>query len=790
VCGLNKRLEDPEFNSFIESYDLILLMETKIDDTDVDIINEHAKQLKLKCYFHNRFALAKPKSGGIIVLYKEHLQHNIQELKTDSKFVKWFMLNVKCGFSQKKMLFGAVYIPPESSVYANPSSFDEVENELISIAHETTCVFLAGDFNAHTATKADYFALNEDMIMEMDMDLDEASDINIEDKLNLLGIPTQRGSSDMHRVDNFGNRLLEMCKSNQLVICNGRLGNDCGTGYHTTTTGSVIDYAICSPDLIQDIEHFEVLDFNELFSDIHCGICVHIKLSSAELNESSVPDGQGMSDEAGGGNNDTYLVWDDKKNELFENNLNLMEIENVLHNIEDGLNLDDICQNISNVFVNSAKECQMFVKKKNHAKRSNIPGFNRDCKQTRRDYHRLKNKYNRVKSHDNEIAMKNSRNLYKVTLRKAVSKHKNDMQKKIRNMKSNNTKDFWRLINKKTKDKICIPVKDLKNHFEKINSCVQDEGDQFDINRIQNRKANALLDKNFTKEEILVGIKQLKNGKSRGVDEIYNEYIKYSAHKMLDVWVKLFNRILHEGKIPEKWLIGLIVPIYKKKGDSKDPNNYRGITLLSCLGKLFTSVVNNRLKLYAEASEMISDKQAGFRKDHSTLDNTFVLKCLIDLFLSNNKKLYCAFVDYEKAFDRVWRAGLWYKLITNGIDGKLFNVIHNMYQDIKSCVMVDQEKSDFFGSMIGVRQGENLSPLLFSIFVNDIEDYLLTCGCKPICIESDMYINKMMKLCILMYADDTVLLSDSPSGLQAALDSLSDYCTFWKLKVNAMKTKV
>lgn len=113
-----------------------------------------------------------------------------------------------------------------------------------------------------------------------------------------------------------------------------------------------------------------------------------------------------------------------------------------------------------------------------------------------------------------------------------------------------------------------------------------------------------------------------------------------------------------------------------------------------------------------------------------------------------------------------------------------------MYQDIKSCVMVEQQKSEYFSSLIGVRQGENLSPLLFSIFINDIEEYLLSCGCKPVCIEPNGYISKMLKIGILMYADDTVLLSDSPAGLQTALNSLSEYCNFWKLKVNAAKTKI
>ena len=171
------------------------------------------------------------------------------------------------------------------------------------------------------------------------------------------------------------------------------------------------------------------------------------------------------------------------------------------------------------------------------------------------------------------------------------------------------------------------------------------------------------------------------------------------------------------------------------------------------------------------------------------MDNCLTLKCFIDLFIAKKKKLYCAFEDYQKAFYTVWRDGLWYKLSKIGIHGKLYNVIVNMYKNVKSYVSAHGKKSPTFLSSMGVRQGENVSPLLFALFINDIEDYLILSGSSSVSFcdeECDLY----MKLLVLMYADDTIILANSSQELQKSLDGLASYCDYWKLKVNSDKTKV
>lgn len=142
----------------------------------------------------------------------------------------------------------------------------------------------------------------------------------------------------------------------------------------------------------------------------------------------------------------------------------------------------------------------------------------------------------------------------------------------------------------------------------------------------------------------------MASNKSNGADNILNEYFKTASNILLQPLEILFNQILESGKFPSDWSTGIIIPIYKK-GDINDPNNYRGITLVSCFAKLFTSILNNRLKQWSSENDVITDAQFGFKSNHSTIDAIFILKHMIDTHIQSKDKLYCAFIHLKKAFD-------------------------------------------------------------------------------------------------------------------------------------------
>jgi hypothetical protein len=226
-----------------------------------------------------------------------------------------------------------------------------------------------------------------------------------------------------------------------------------------------------------------------------------------------------------------------------------------------------------------------------------------------------------------------------------------------------------------------IPDTNFEKHFSDLNMDTQDIKEP--IQEPQNQQLNETLNVPFTTEEICKHIKKLKNKKTPGIDNILNEFIKNCPEELHLAIVKLFNIILESGKVPSEWTIGIIKPIYKNKGDIDDVNNYRGITLLSCLGKLFTFVINTRLYNYVTKENILGNEQVGFRPKHSTLDHIFALHVISHFYISQGKQLFCAFVDYSKAFDFIDRTYLWQKLLDSNINGKVLKVIRNMYAKLK-----------------------------------------------------------------------------------------------------------
>ena len=773
----------PEFIDLIKKYDIIGIQESKTDDLDLINIPEYV------VYFNNREKISRRKSGGIALLIKSELQPYVKvERNHFSKLVLWFSISHKLMSTESDVYCGVVYIPPVGSRYANEDPFSELYAEMNRYCADSSSIILMGDFNSRTGVQEDIFCSDEFLsdihgLEFIEQELNDVKTSFLQNKISL------RRESDDKSVNHYGTQMIRFCKYNDLYILNGRVGRSMHNAKYTCKDSSVIDYFLCSSSLFHVLCDLEVLDFSSLYSDAHCPISLTLQRCLLPSN-TEIPTA----------NKTKIRLWNHDKSNRFLENLDrseLIKIESKLSSMKGETELqqhdvDRVIMQINSLFEKCAEKSFGHIKEVTKPACTNItnkPWFRDKCHTARNHYHNARRLYNINRTEHNKQRLKQCSKLYKSTINSSVKEHKNLRIQKLKNMKSSNPREFWKILNSSNPKNECkAPLNDLYNYFKDVNDCQHTticdethynlEGENMEINLPINE------------QEIRAAIKQLNNNKSAGIDNVKNEHIISTAPQMIPIYTKLFNIIFETALIPECWTAGVIKPIFKK-GDPTLPQNYRPITLLSCLGKLFTSVINNRLNKYADKYNVIEEVQAGFRQNHSTADNIFVLKSLVDIAKANKLKLFSCFIDFKQAFDTVWRSGLWHKLNQYNINGKCLAVIQNIYKNVKSKVATTEGTTIFFPCLTGVRQGENLSPFLFSIFLNDLNHFLMSKNLNGTTCEfnsQEIYI--YLKTMILLYADDTVLFSDSESDMQHALDVFHSYCMTWKLTVNVDKTNV
>ena len=725
--------------------------------------------------------------------FRSELSKGISLVKTGQDDVMWLKLCKTFFGADEDIYLCLTYVIPSNSTRRDliiEHTLHRIEADLSQFQEQSNCKFLiAGDMNARTRNSPDYVEWDEthDMLPLPD---DYETDL-IEPRYSL---------DVKAKINENGTKLLEMCKTLGLRMCNGRRGKDKNVGNftcHTKRGKSLVDYVLCSKQLVQHISDFEVEDPNEF--SVHCVI-------SFSLCINTLPNCV----------NDPKTVETVKYSFKWNNNLKATFLENLQSGVcrqllDESLSvllvgdrevtretIDVAVKKFSNALESAGaplkKKCFVGPKSELKVNYASKPVWSdAEYEQKRVYFFECLNDYRSESNDESRATMVNARNQLKSCIRKCKLEYQKNETQELLNLKAKNAREYWtKLKGAKGLTVPNISVRQFATFFEGINNSdnplFNPDADMlraiadFEAGEVQ--AGFEVLNNDITAEEIRKAIKQLKAAKSAGPDHLINEFYIHAVDVITPYLDTLFNNIFKSGLFPNVWSDGHVIPLHKK-GSKSDVQNYRGITLLSTLGKLFTRILNNRLTEWAEDNHVYIEAQAGFRKGFSTVDNLFVLHGLITKFLNHGKKLYCAFLDYKKAFDYVERNCLWIKLLNLGIHGHMLNIIKGMYGTVKSQVKLNNCLSESFECRLGVRQGECLSPFLFAMYVNDLEEHLRDNSNAGIDLD-----HHYLKLFLLFYADDAVLFAESREDLQSALDAVSVYCTNWKMIVNIEKTKV
>ncbi|WKX94327.1 hypothetical protein Q1695_011520 [Nippostrongylus brasiliensis] len=278
--------------------------------------------------------------------------------------------------------------------------------------------------------------------------------------------------------------------------------------------------------------------------------------------------------------------------------------------------------------------------------------------------------------------------------------------------------------------------------------------------------------------EVRHATESMPRGKAPGTDKLSVELLQACGDKLYCALAKRFTVYISECKVPAAWKESSAVLLFKK-GDKEDLENYRPITLLPVLYKVFTRCILTRIRGTLEEAQPV--EQAGFRKGYSTLDHIPTCCRLIEVAQEYHEPLVLTFVDYKKAFDSVEPAKVWEALEEQGVETRYTKILqecytgcHTVFRPFCRDVAVAVER--------GVRQGDPIFPCLFSA---RLESTIRRCDWEPFGVEVNG-----VRLNHMRFADDIVLVTKTPEDASRMLNGLHEAGKEAGLTINTTKTKV
>lgn len=810
--------QSDEFFSSIKNADIICLTETWTCNETIDFIDNTGYSL----FYSNRKAKhkkSKRNNGGIIVFVKNSISKGVSKQHSASDDLLWLKLSKNFFNCEKDMFLCTAYLAPQTSTFFTWQDIDildvlERETEKYSnLGFVTIC----GDLNSRTKCKPDILTNDTNRFVPLP-DNYVVQETSIPERNNQDCVENQ-----------YGNWLINLCISKQLIILNGRTTGDTvgGFTYYGPNGSSTIDYFLVNQSLFKNVNYLEISDLTTL-SD-HCAIILSLNLPGKTNNLKKVSTDVSL-------HNPNYMlnshinkfIWDESSNDNFKSALehNQLELDRILSkNCPASSNeIDSMITDFTSYLHNISKASIKLVSPKGKPRKRSKQktSFDADCATLKTELKyklKLMNQYPHNRLYREEYYK--FRRHYRKIIKLKETEYKDKILNQLETLKESDPKAYWSLLNKlknvdKKADTDNISPQDWYSYFKDLSYKESiNQSDNFkDIlaSKENENLSNTELDYPISEKELHDQISRLKSKDTSSLDLISTRMIRAGRHYLAPFLLKLYNYCLNQSYFPKDWNIGLLTPIFKK-GSKNDPGNFRGIAITSTLGKIFTAILQNRLVRYLTETGNLNENQSGFLPGRRTSDNIFILSQLIEHTKKNKQPLYLAFIDFQKAFDTVWHEGLLYKLLMKGIGGNFYHLIKSMYSQkqvsvnknysetkltlydkyIKGKSSSNQQHlaiklssgiTNFFPCNIGVKQGDCLSPILFDCFIDDICNYLVSDTNDGFKIDDTTYINS------LLYADDLVIFSTSYDEMQKSLTKLQNYCSNWKLQVNVKKSKM
>lgn len=528
------------------------------------------------------------------------------------------------------------YIPPRMSTVLNDDIdiFELLEIDFVNFCNQGN-IYMSGDTNSRTSDHVDYLDTNAYLNRET---LQDESTIPVRSNLDPI-------------IDMYGRKLLDLCKSTGLLIVNGRHSHDQFGEY--TFCGrnglSTVVYLLTTIDNFTNISLFEILQFNE-FSD-RAPIHFCLKSNMRHNNSNKSPDKPSS----------PHTKWDKSKFPRFYDELAADEtILNQLRlSLVDNVDIDHVVQSFTTLMNEKARHVFDRVVTHTCTHRNTKPKqkwFNADCLNKRKQFKQVRNTFVRDKSETNRRNFVKARSAYNKTKQQAKLKFKRQEGERINNLAKTDSKGFWKHIKQSIgSSKVNaddLKLEDLLHHFQNLFGQDDNQEPVTDENLPQSDLYPEFFDTEITEDELRSAVFSQNNGKSPGLDELPAEIFKVSYNLISPILLTLYNKMYSTGTYPQSWGNGIIAPIYKK-GDPNNAENYRGITLINILAKIYSQILLNRLTKWSTLNETLNKNQFGFQKGKSIIDCIFILRAIVTKVLSTGGKLYCAFIDYERCFDKI-----------------------------------------------------------------------------------------------------------------------------------------